>query len=69
MTWFLKIVRKQNGYLLTGNDNYEKVIEDDETNALLAGQRLLWEVLDYFGANGSKFDEQRINIVIEKNEN
>ena len=72
--WSLTIQRLDNGYLLTAPDNEglgesEWVIEDSDTDNLLSGEYLLWEVMEYFNFGGSKHDSERIRIVREEQYN
>lgn len=69
--WALRIVRVQNGYILEGTTDGDgfpmtSVIEDDDEDELSSGERLLWEVMDYFSLVGSKYDKERLRVVRRK---
>lgn len=68
--WDLKIARVSNAYVLDGiadTGNRKKlVIKDDDMDELKSHQRLLWEVMDYFGFGGTKHDKERIKIIREE---
>jgi hypothetical protein len=76
--WSLKIIKADNGYILEGISYHpddgevvkidsQIVLEEDkncrEAEDLKIHVKLLWEVLEYFGAYGSKHSN-RINIEI-----
>jgi len=73
--WSLKITKADNGFILEAisynpedkikKADVEYVIEEDNQDELKLYQRLIWEVLEYFGAPSSKHD-RRIKVVIEK---
>ncbi len=60
--WKLTIVREQDCYILEGTAEGKWAIEDDERDELKSHERLLWEVMDYFGFGGSKHDALRLRI-------
>ncbi len=66
----LIIIRESNGYMLDGasdgNSRIRTVIEDDEMDELKSHERLLLEVMEYFGFQGSRHDKERIKIIREK---
>ena len=71
--WDLKITSVNNGYTLEGTFGMDEeksidVIEEDEMDELVAGENLLWAVMDYFNFGGSKHDKERIRIIREKHE-
>lgn len=74
--WKLYITRTDNGYLIESIDtdnegnpvSKKHVIQDCEQNELKSHRELLWEVMEFFNFMGSKHDEERIRIVIEKHD-
>ena len=38
------------------------VIRDDENDELKSTEELLWEVIEYFGKQGSRYDAERLRI-------
>ena len=77
--YYLKITRASNGYILswdeeieTADENHplietqEWLIESSEGDELREHERLLWEVMEFFGFGGSKHDEERLRITREK---
>ncbi len=76
MDWYLKITRVDNGYLLESFGNapegedfiVKSVIEEDDQDELACHEKLLWEVMEYFGFRGSKHDEERLKVIREKRE-
>ena len=68
--WELTIRRVENGYILFRPEEKETVLEFTENveDDLEVHQFLLYEVLECFGAMGSKHDKRRICVEI-KNQN
>ena len=73
--WVMTIRRVANGfcveYVDRESDNPtldESVIEDNEDDALKSGEELLWEVANYFGLLGNKYDAERLHIIREPGE-
>ena len=74
----LTITQADNGYILDYYDEEIKeqrfiAIEDvsqgiDTISGARLTQKLLWEIMEYFGIFGSKHDTEKIKIVLE-NEN
>lgn len=73
----LTIKTADNGYILTYHEELEKgvweerhiAVEDvaEDSNCLGEAritQKLLWEITEYFGLDGSKHDEERIHISV-----
>jgi hypothetical protein len=67
-TWGLYIERVDNGYVASGPDG-AIVFEDAKDFAEVADtyslSRLLWHVIEYFGAVGTKHDAHRVRVGIE----
>lgn len=61
----LTIDKVDNGYILEG-ENFHVVHEEDERDRLLADEKMLWSIMDFFGIYGSKHDPERIRIVRER---
>ncbi len=65
----LRIERVDNGYQLIDNEYDEGeftrrwVIQEDDEDDLRAAETLLWEILEWAGAGGSKHDKERLRIV------
>ena len=69
--WKLVIRWALNGYVLEGrfgdrNFTENLVIEENEKDDLEHHQKLLWEVMEYFGFQGSKHDPERLRVTREK---
>lgn len=62
----LKIERVGNGFVLHYEDELKKVYQLDDENKLDAVVELLYEILIEIGFYGSKHDDNRIRIIIEK---
>ena len=75
----LTITRASNGYILSWDEEIETtdenhpcvetqewLIESSEGDELNEHERLLWEVMDFFGFGGSKHDAERLRIIREK---
>lgn len=60
----ISIQRVDNGFILS-SEEMSQVYSDDD-NELLAVQRLLFAIIEYFGYYGSKHDLERLRVVIEK---
>lgn len=75
--WALGIIRSDNGYILKWYEESEDgqqiphtlVVEesDDEDGELKAAQKMLREVLEYFGIYYSKHNKFNLDISIHKN--
>ncbi len=63
--WKLTIIRKDNGYYLTGTDS-DIMLQADDKDPLDHHMALLYEVMEYFNFFGSKHDPERIRITREK---
>ena len=66
----LTITQADNGYILDYYDEEIKeqrfiAIEDVSLSGARLTQKLLWEIMEYFGIFGSKHDEEQIRIVLE----
>lgn len=57
--------RVSDGYMIEGSGDEIVVVADDDGDELESGERLLWEVMEYFGLYGSKHDAERLRIVRE----
>jgi hypothetical protein len=67
--WKLTITSEMNGYVLEGDIEgikHKWIIEEDEKDSLAADEKLLYEVMNYFGFQGSKHDPERLKIVREE---
>ena len=71
--WKLTIERVENGFVLEGDfkqdgGSYHMVFEeyDNEFGEIEAMQKVLFEVIEYFGLVGSKHDKKRIKVVIDE---
>lgn len=67
----LIITMTDNGYLVEGiSPDYGTPIsfvrEEDEEDELKHHEKLLWDVIEYFGFGGSKHDKERLQIVRKK---
>lgn len=75
MKWAIGIMRVSNGYILKWYDEDEEdrefpqsmVIEEEEGGELKAAQKMLWEVLEYFGIYYSKHNKRNLVVKIEGN--
>jgi hypothetical protein len=70
--WSITIEKVDTGYILDTpepNDELGKkwVREERDDDELYAIERVLWDILTYFGHYGSKHDAERIRIMREKN--
>jgi hypothetical protein len=67
--WCLHITRTVNGYVAQGSDGNTFCFEDDEDCPMdddpYAVARLLWHVISYFGAEGSRYDAARVRVTVE----
>jgi hypothetical protein len=68
-TWGLNIVRTANGYIAAGVDEPGAVFvfeepEDVDTDPDTMA-RLLWHVIEYFSAAGSRHDAKRVRVKVE----
>jgi hypothetical protein len=77
LLWGLTIRRVANGYVLEDIEAAdpedptlaeERVIAEKEDDELAAGEAVLWEVANYFGMLGSKYDQERLTITREPGE-
>ncbi len=59
----LKIVRATNGWVMT-QDGETYVVERDGSSAEVA-QRLLWEVIELLGLSGSRYDAERVTVIMK----
>ena len=66
--WCLHITRTLNGYIASGlggvavfEESYDCQTDTDPD----AMARLLWHVISYFGAEGSRYDARRVRISVE----
>jgi hypothetical protein len=69
--WKLTITSEMNGYVLEGDIEgikHKWIIEEDEKDSLAADEKLLYEVMNYFGFQGSKHDSERLRVIREKKE-
>jgi hypothetical protein len=69
--WSITIEKTGTGYILDTPEPTDElgkcwVREDNENDELQAIERVLWDILTYFGHYGSKHDSERIRIVREK---
>lgn len=63
----LKIDYADNGYILTYGEYHAPkhiVVEEDANSEPRTMQRLLFAIIDYFGASGSKHDDERIKVIV-----
>ena len=74
MAWSIRIEKTETGYVLDTPEPNEELGKrwvreesDDENDELHAIERVLWDILQYFGHYGSKHDPERLRIVREKN--
>ena len=63
----ITIKRVENGYIVEYYDVekegiFELLFEEKENDELKATEVLLWEILNYFGKAGSRYDKERIII-------
>lgn len=68
ISWKLIVKKVSNGYILYGSNNEVIVCEEDNVDELKHHERMLWEVIEYFGFAGSKHDKERLRVVREQNE-
>jgi len=64
--WELTIRSEFNCYILIGDIEGVKrtwTIEEDENDDLKMHERLLWEVIEFFQMQGSRYDKERLTIV------
>ena len=70
MSYELKITRVENGYLLEGifleSEEASFFVLEDEKDEMRSGEKLLWEVIEYFGLSGSRYDKERLRITREQ---
>ena len=70
-SYFVKITKTDNGYLMENGEMQLLVYEDreeDEYSQHLALVSCLWDVINYFGLSGSKHDKKRIICGLEVNQ-
>jgi hypothetical protein len=67
--WGVEITKVSNGFTLKDSNGNITVVEEDETDALSAGEKLLWEIIDYFDLRGSKHDRERILVTRQMGSN
>lgn len=60
----LKIMRATNGWVLVYEDEVRVVASDAQESAATA-QALLWEVIEMLDLAGSRYDAQRVRVVME----
>jgi hypothetical protein len=64
--WEITIKSEPDCYILNGNVEGTKrtwVIEENEKDILEMHERLLHEVIEFFGIQGSRYDKERITVV------
>lgn len=59
----IKIVRTYNGFIIKDNNGKIAVIEDNDNDELSSGENLLWEIINFFGLMGSRYDEERLSVI------
>lgn len=68
MSWKVEVERVSNGFIvrnLTEDDENVIVFSDDRETPVEAAQSMLYELVEIFGVNPSRYAAQRINIRIE----
>ncbi len=61
--WGVEIVRIDNGFLIKDNEGKITVVEDKDDDEYLAGEKLLWEIINFFNLEGSRYDKKRLSVV------
>lgn len=76
-SWSIRITKADNGFVLDYDEEIEEgvyrrthiAVEDPEDgNECVTTQKLLWEIMEYFGLCGDKHQNERVKVIIEKAE-
>ena len=68
----LTIVKADNGFVLRyfneemNEDRFVSVEDPPDGNEVETAEKMLWEVIEFFGLQGSKHDPERIKVTREK---
>lgn len=72
MKWAMGIMRASNGFILKwydeddeGREYPQTLVIEEVDGELKAAQKMLWEVLEYFGIYHSKHNKENLVIKIE----
>lgn len=61
----VEIVKVENGFLIRNNEGIRVVIEEVEGDEMAAGEKLIWELMEFFGLRNDDFARERVAIVRE----
>lgn len=76
MKYAIEIEKVGNGYIITDltdmnttDDTPKRFVYEEyevENSELIAGQNMLWHIIDFFNLQGSKHDSFRLKVRLEK---
>lgn len=61
--WGVTIRKADNGFIVTDNEDNESVIQEDDDDELVVAEKLLWEIIEFFGLEGGRYSKDRIAVI------
>ncbi|HAU08030.1 MAG: hypothetical protein UW46_C0003G0027 [Candidatus Yanofskybacteria bacterium GW2011_GWF1_44_227] len=61
--WGVTIRKASNGFVIIDNEGNESVVQEEDDDELIAGEKLLWEIIEFFGLQGDRYSKDRVAII------